>query len=65
MAYHSLSDPNSETTICGYVTKGCNLPPTINSNYWWNEFGRTITYKKINTLRNDKSKAIKLKFFGE
>ena len=65
LAFHSLKDSKGHKTICGCVTKGCNLPPSVNSQDWWYSLARSTVSKKINTLRSDKTKAIKWKLFGK
>ena len=65
LAFHSLMDIKGHKTICGYVTKGCNLPPNVKPQEWWYSIARSTVAKKISTLRSDRTKAIKLRLFGK
>ena len=65
LAYVDKDSEKYDTTICGVVTKGCNLSKDIDAMEWWETYGKTITHKKINILRNDTIKCIKDRFYGK
>ena len=47
LAFHSLKDSKGHKSICGCVTKGCNLPPSVNSQDWWHSLARSTVSKKL------------------
>ena len=63
--YCDETDENYDKTICGVVTKGCNLSNSISKLEWWEGYGRKMTTKKVNLYRNDTMRGIKNSFYGK
>ena len=54
------TDPD---TICQFALSKCELPENLTEQDWW-KLARTMVYKEVGRLRNDKAKALKGAFFG-
>ena len=52
-------------TFCAVIIKGCNLPPEMDPERWWNSFGKMRTKEIVTKIRNDKITGLKWEFFGK
>jgi hypothetical protein len=56
------TNPN---TYCAVVTRGCHLPPGIDTVSWWETVAKHEVRKKVTQLRSDRIAALKGEYYGK
>ena len=65
LAYCDPANPDNWNKYCYILIHGCNIPPELDPQCWWENIGRKTLHNQVVSLRNDRLQELKWSFFGE